>query len=266
MFGEGELNLTDPPSEDKNITSEAAKQKETKNETSDYGAIQKATLPEDENDFNKLEEGETSGTVLLQKSQAEYVKSKMSNPETLKPHQPNINICLWMFHLLEGVATVAAMLLLVTQILPLFLIKSREIPVKLGILNMALRIYISLFCLIFIMTETGAPIPLIRKSILLQPYLSRGFLYSFLGLICVQEAYSERVKDIVSHGSEEFHVGWAAIFMEATSWLMLSCGIIYFLMGICCLKRMRDRYQQREIDEWKRYREEAKQWKERFGK
>jgi len=259
LFGDGGLNLQDPSEEKSTTTSTTASSKEQTKKN--YGAL---SPPSD--DANTEEEKLEEGVVLLNEDEAAYVKTKMVDPETLKPHKPGQNPCLWLFHWLEGVSTVAAFCLLVTQILPFFLVRFRDIPQRIGVLNMALKVYISLFCVLFIFNETEAPVPLVRRSALLKPFFSRGFLYSFLGLICVEEAYSERVKDIVSHAaSDEFHVGWAAIFMEVTSWLMLSCGVVYLLLGMCCMKGLRDRIKQNEIDAWKKYREEMKEWHKRFG-
>jgi len=247
LFGEGELDLkdSDPPKEEK------PEQKKSSVVKQDYGST--GSTGEE-----KMEEG---AEVLLDSSEAKYVKTKLVDPETLKPHKPGQNPCLWLFHLLEGVTSVVCVALMTTQVFPFFMMRIKDI----GVLTLALKVYISLFCLLFILTETSAPIPIVRRSALLQPYLSRGFLYSFLGLISVEEAYSERVKEMISYGNNEFHISWAPLFMEVTSWLMLACGVVYFLLGICCMKRLRDRVKQDEIDAWKRYRDELKEWKERFG-
>lgn len=122
-------------------------------------------------------------------------------------------------------------------------------------------VYVALFCMIFILVECDAPVPFIRNSPLLQTYLSRGFVYSFLGLICLQEAYSERVKEMVSAHADEFHVAWASLFMQLSSWLIFGCGVGYMLMGVCCLKNLRDKLREKDKKNWKRYRREMKEWK-----
>ena len=86
---------------------------------------------------------------------------------------------------------------------------------------------------------------------------------SFVGLICVEEAYSERIRDIVSR-KDEFHVGWAAIFMQISSWLMLAMGVLYMLLGICCLKHLKDKMRDDEREAWRNYRRDMKQWKELY--
>jgi hypothetical protein len=150
----------------------------------------------------------------------------------------------------------------VTQAIPITLKTSTSYPVQITFLSLALKVYISLFCITFVLVESNLPIPFIRTSELLQAFISRGFIYSFLGLICVEEAYSERVRDIVSHGKEEFYVGWLAIFMQISSWFMLGVGTLYMLLGVFCLRGFRDRLQREEEEEWKKYREDLKKWKE----
>jgi hypothetical protein len=246
------------PAEDTKTSSSSEEQKTKKN----YGALEPAG-PSAGDDSKNDEEKQEEGAVLVITPAKNTLKQV--DPETLKPHRPNQNACLWMFHLLAGISTAAAICLLITQLLPFFLVKFADIPARIGILSTALKLYISLFCILFVLTETGAPVGFIRNSALLQTYLSRGILYSFLGLICVEEAYSERVKDIVER-QDEFHLSWAAIFMEVSSWLFLGTGALYMLLGLCCLKRLRDRLRQNEIDSWKKYREDLKAWNDKYGR
>ena len=152
---------------------------------------------------------------------------------------------------------VSSLGLLATQIIPLFVAPFKEQ----GYFDLALKVYISLFCLLFILVEFDAPVPFIRNSQLLQSYLSRGFIYSFLGLICLEEAYSERVKEIVKLHADEFHVAWASLFMQISSWLIFACGVNYMCMGCCCLKKYRDKIRKKDKELWKKYRKEMKKWK-----
>ena len=174
-----------------------------------------------------------------------------------KPHMPARNWCLDFFRLVSAVTVIASLGLLATQLLPLFLapLKSQ------GYFDLALKVYVACFCFLFIVVECDVPVPFVRHSQLLQTYLSRGFLYSFLGLICLQEAYSERVKEMVSTHADEFDVAWASLFMQISSWLIFACGVFYMLMGLCCLKNLRDRIRKKDKEVWKKYRKDYKEWK-----
>lgn len=258
LFGTGSLSLQDDDDETKKLLegkqSDEKKKKKSKSPLL-YGAIGGGAKDEEFATTSQNDNDDLVKKVLIP-----------IDPEALKPHRPNMNACLWMFHLLEGISVTASVCLLVTQIIPFFQNPDATTSTTtMSILEILLKIYISLFCVLFILTETQAPIPSIRNSPILQVYLSRGFLYSFVGLICVEEAYSERVKEVLTTHHDEFYVGWYAIFMDVSSGFMLLCGIVYMMLGLCCLKRLRDRIKQQEIDAWKQYRIDMKAWDEKYG-
>jgi hypothetical protein len=222
-------------------------QDENDAQKADYGSLKGEDFPVDEEE----------GKALLQRENANKKDALAS-----RPHVPPQNPCLWLFHMLEGIAIATDICLFATQILPLFLVHNIDI----GVLSLALKVYIAFFCILFVSTEVNIPIPFIQSSQLLQSYLSRGILYSFVGLICVEESYSERVKDILAHNKDSFHVGWPAIFMQLSSWFMLAVGLTYMLLGICCLKGMRDRMKANEIEAWREYHKNLKEWKSKYGR
>lgn len=188
-------------------------------------------------------------------------KTKATSRTILTPERPGDNPCLWLFHLLSGIAAVASLCLLATQMIPVLLMSNDDRWSKLGVLSMALKFYIAVFCGLFLCVETELPIPILRSSQLLQNYSSRGFLYSFVALISVEEAYSEHLTEIVSN-HEQTHIGWAPIFMQISSWVMLGIGGLYFLLGLCCLQALRRKLKQDEKERWQQYRNEMKEWKE----
>jgi len=293
LFGDGNLDLKDPenPPQASTATSEGGEQKQEGGTTAAGGGGSKAAAEEEKSTsiFSRLakygavddsktkseKKGEDDKILIVpgdkkQRKSKKHWKDEPSAPLKLseaalaaKPHVPQINPCLWIFHLLQGVAVVASLCLLTTEILPLILIPRGDIMSKLGPLAIALRVYISLFCVLFVLVESDLPVPFIRESNLLQRFFSRGFVYSFVGLICVEEAYSERIRDIVGH-KDDFHVGWAAIFMNISSWFMLGTGALYMLMGVCCLKRLKDRLRDNEVEAWRKYRKDMKEWKELY--
>jgi len=235
--------------------------------TSGYGSVVSAwtrwSRGSDDSQTSRQKKKKT--TALKDSDILTIVDGPDRSVQQLRPHLPRQNPCLWLFHLLQGITVTSSLCLLTTQILPLVLISAHDIPNKFGVSSLALRAYISLFCILFILTEADVPVPLVQHSNLLQRYASRGFLYSFLGLVCVEQSYSERVKQIVETGGDEknlAHVEWAAIFMQLSSWVMLGIGILYLLMGVCCLKRLRDKLKQQERDAWTKYRQAMKVWKE----
>ena len=85
--------------------------------------------------------------------------------------------------------------------------------------------------------------------------------YAFANVIA--EAYSERVKDMIEHSQEQFRVSWLGLFMEISSFMMVGLGIVYMLLGICCLKLLRDRLKRKDKEKWEDYKEALKVWRER---
>jgi hypothetical protein len=101
---------------------------------------------------------------------------------------------------------------------------------------------------------------------LLQNFISRGFLYSFIGLIAIEEATLERVRDMVQEYKDALHMGgWAGVFMMVTAWLMVGVGWTYIIAGCFFLKLLYDRLKQNEIDDWATYRRDLARWKEQYG-
>ena len=256
LFGSGTPSLRDPDEEEPKPYSIFLPQKvgaifkkkdvDNKKTKKDYGSLVSKDTEEDEDDISAIDHVPSVGSTLGMAG---------------KPHVPRQNPCLWMFHFIQFTSCVASLCLVATQIIPLVILPSSEIMTRTGALSIALKIYISVFCLMFVVVETDAPVPWIQQSALLIRFFSRGFIYSFIGLVCVEESYSERIRDMV-HQKDQFSVGWAAIFMQISSWCMLSVGITYMVLGLFCLKGLRDRLKQKEIDEWKQYRKELKEWKE----
>ena len=231
----------DDSDEEKDETDRKGKGKSSKKKqpgASGYGSVVSAltrwSRGSDDRPTSRQKKKKKSKAVLKDSDILTIVDGPDRSVQQLRPHLPRQNPCLWLFHLLQGITVTSSLCLLTTQILPLVLIPAHDIPNKFGVSSLALRAYISLFCILFILTEADVPVPLVQHSNLLQRYASRGFLYSFLGLVCVEQSYSERVKQIVETGGDEknlAHVEWAAIFMQLSSWVMLGIGILYLLMG-----------------------------------
>jgi len=224
LFGEGALDLQDPEQQqqpdafpegdgDEKKTSgggtPGGKKKKKKKGKGGYGSTTATTQEKKKIAFDEEEDEEEDDDFDEEQQHDEDSENQLSAAaRASKPHVPPINPCLWMFHLLQGIGVAAALCLVATQVLPLVLMPREELLTKMGVLAIALKVYISLFCAVFVLVETDLPVPFVRDSTLLQQFFSRGFLYSFLGLICVEEAYSERVREIVSN-KDQFHVGWA---------------------------------------------------------
>jgi len=99
------------------------------------------------------------------------------------------------------------------------------------------------------------------KSKFFQNWISRGFLYTFLGVVAIEQRYA-MIADGSIHDLETeklpifyFNVEWASFFIEISSWWMIGMGSVYFLLGICCMKVIRNRCREQYKNKWKRYME-----------
>ena len=180
-----------------------------------------------------------------------------------RPHIPRQNPCLWIFHFIKGSAVVGSLCLLLTQWMP-FVTDHYHLSTLFSLLNMILKGYISLFCILFILVEVDLPIAILRNSMLLHAYFSRGFLYSFLGLICSVEASSDRVQSFLSSddtNGSSYEITWSAIFMQVSAWLVCAVGLTYMLLGVLCLQPLRNRLREQERQAWRTYHEEMREWR-----
>jgi len=247
LFGTGKLSLASPAVDQKG---------ESK---ANYGSVDEEEVSEEtprlahHEDPFVADEAEDISTI----TGGDFEQSNKPTAPPM-PQTPRQNPCLWLFHLIEGIAVIAFLCIVTIQALPLFLTSVRNI----GILELGLKAYISFFCLLFIMVELDVPIGWLRDSSLLSIYFSRGFIYSFVGLICLEQSFSERVKDVIYHAKDDFHVAWVPLFMQISSSFVLGIGMLYMLLGTCCLKRLRDSMKRREKEEWKEFRRAMREYRD----
>jgi hypothetical protein len=77
----------------------------------------------------------------------------------------------------------------------------------------------------------------------LQNWISRGFLYTFFGVVQMEQGLA-----MVSDGSFSkapplsqvftFNIQWTLLFIQISSWLIVGIGVIYFFCGIACLQNL----------------------------
>lgn len=111
---------------------------------------------------------------------------------------------------------------------------------QIGPVQYVLRIYVILLCVLVILNELEWT-KLTRDSTILSWWVTRGAFYAFVGVLGLEE---NDVNDYDSHGRAA-----ALGYIKVVAWLMIGCGVLYFVMGITCmqflLKRMREDYKQR---------------------
>ncbi len=113
-----------------------------------------------------------------------------------------------------------------------------------GPIQYVMRIYVIILCVLTIFNELEFTI-LTRDSALLKYWISRGLFYGFIGVLGLEENNVTPTAE----NSSAFGRTAALRFVKVVAWMMVSCGIIYFLMGLLCLQlvsnRLRQDYTQR---------------------
>jgi hypothetical protein len=298
--------------ENRRLFSSQQQPNEDNEDTDEPSSHQKKKKKKKKTNSKSLKEVDEFGTINSRNSNDEDVdeddddddmndeeKQALLLKEQLKPHMPKQNPCLWFFHLLAGFSVVVLLCLVATQIIPVVAVqraaaaaaaaahgKSTQWWQTIGIFSLALKVYISLFSLIFCLVEMQLRIPFIRSANVLQNFVSRGFIYSFVGLVATSEAYQEHVQQSVLGGSGGGNkqssssssifgvasdslareVPWEAIFMQVSAWVMLGIGFFYTLLGICCLQPLFERLREQERLDWQKYRTDYRAWKTVYGR
>lgn len=146
-----------------------------------------------------------------------------------------------LFVLISMFAVASCLCMIVSQIIP-FLV------VDVSILEGLLRIYIIVFTIVFCLAEMEISY-VVNHLASMQNWIVRGLMYSFLGLIGENEARSVmEYRAVKGHLRTSIDSKMASIFITVSSWAMVVAGIIYFIMGICMMKKLRDGHRQRNAE------------------
>lgn len=137
------------------------------------------------------------------------------------------------FDVVQNIATIVSLCLLLSQILPIFFMNDSSTTI--GPVQMALRCYMSVFCIGAICAEQEALS--INNVPLLKSWILRGLVYSFLGLVGLEESAAINYK---TTGTPSLSFEDASVFILMSSFAMVFMGVTYFLMGIMCLGMVRD--------------------------
>mmetsp|Transcript_14352 Transcript_14352/g.22402 ORF Transcript_14352/g.22402 Transcript_14352/m.22402 type:complete len:295 (-) Transcript_14352:1255-2139(-) len=259
LFGTGTLSLRD-----ENEKMPLAYGAIEKKPSSDQIQKEKKWHEEDDEEKEEEEDKDDGESALL--SETDEISKDEQDDNAPEKKIPRKGVCLNLFHFLEFMGVLASIGLLTTQALPLFFVPIAEI----GILQLALRLYVSLFCLSFMLVEFNVPARFIRDSTILQAYFSRGFIYSFIGLIGMEESYAVTVKTLTAEGNggthqyDAFRISWAPLFILVSSWLMVITGVLYMLLGICCMKKLRDSLNKKYEKQLKRFKDRKKKGKGKY--
>lgn len=150
-----------------------------------------------------------------------YKRAVMHRPY-LHPRDIRRGFCLNVFIAINAVTVLSALSVAVAEILSI-------IYHDLSPQAVAIRVYGVIFAFGVIFTEMGWT-QAIRDTWLLQNWVSRGAIYTFVGLLALEQEAERRAA-----------VNLANLFIFFAGLGLVGLGILYFFMGILCLKGVRDR-------------------------
>lgn len=299
LFGKGKVDLTDPEdetddkaggSDDASDADTSKASKTTKPSPMGYGSTDtsdstgpslwtiktKATSPkadsndddndEDDDDSNKNKDDPDdweNGGSNDGDEEAGVMDDEEFYERTGRPSKPTRHWIVRIFFTVENIAIATNLVLLVSQALPLAVVPWGESEPG----YLALKIYLCVFALLFLCVEIDHPsIPFLRKASFLKTYVSRGFLYTFFALVCFDEADSEKAYKALEEKNKQeasiFRVSWYALINQIAAASLLAIGLLYVLMGILCLQRVRNRYVYDDRQKWVAYRDAMDTWRD----
>ena len=199
--------------------------------------------------------GKSSSTRRRKKKNANNNNNKATKKK--KPDGPQKSICHLLFDSVRYLAIIASSMMLLMQLVPLYILKSESTW-----LQIAVRSYLAIFCLFFILTESNIPIlrDLLSKFAH-SNWILRGFLYSFIGLIGIEQNLAIKVADIAAGTSvlgPTYGTLFASLFMDITTWTMISVGILYFVLGLLCMQQWYEKLGKNHNQKVREYKQKKK--------
>jgi hypothetical protein len=156
------------------------------------------------------------------------------------------------FLAIRSVAVVTAFLMAASQFVGIYF-------QSLDALKSVLRGYMIAFSLIVAFNEVEFT-SIVRNSAVLRNWISRGLLYTFIGVLGLVEYEADMTSSLAALSGKNR----ALRFIRVSAWIMVALGILYFGMGVLCLQLIFNRLQ----EDYKKRLEQAKVTRratERYG-
>jgi hypothetical protein len=169
------------------------------------------------------------------------------------------------FDAVRYLAIFASCAMLFMQIIPIVILGVGGIT---G-LQYFVRIYLIIFCVSFILLESR--IPLLRRLTFPSHdnnWILRGFMYTFIGIIGMEQDVAIKVEDIAS-GTSNILLGpnyatlFASLSIAIATWIMVGVGVLYMLLGVMCLQKLYERLEKEyhdKLTEWKQKKKREKEF------
>ena len=111
-----------------------------------------------------------------------------------------------------------------------------------------------MFYFIFVLIESR-----VLRGLAYSNWILRGFIYSFIGLIGLEQDLAKKVEDIAAGTTSVFgpDIGtlFAMLFVSITTWIIIGVGALYAVLGLLCMQGWNERMEKdhtEKVNEWKR--------------
>jgi len=151
-----------------------------------------------------------------------------SNDEEEQHRRVRKSILFKVFAAFSGLASVVSLLMLLAQIASFALFD------KPNFIEGVLRVYVTAFCIFFVLSELQCNWFLSRTPAFAS-WFHRGFLYTLIGVIGMEQAFAT-IGKAYPDVPAPLMVAFESLLLRICSVTMFGIGVVYMLMGVLCLK------------------------------
>lgn len=145
------------------------------------------------------------------------------------------------FVAVSAVSIIAALGLGVAHAASLYSFAARTGRESRSFVDVALRAYGLIFCFAICVIELELG-PTARSSVVSRFWTLRGVFYALVGLIALDGANDDRREESDDRpASREDNILPYVLYLRSAATAMLSLGVLYFALGLCCCKSFKDR-------------------------
>ena len=212
---------------------------------------------------SKKKRGGGGGESSSNSARSSKSKKKKSKQQQQQYDGPKKSIFHLAFDMVRYMAILASCMMLLMQIIPIVILDEGEIT---G-LQYFVRIYLIVICVSFVLVESRIPLLRRRAFPAHNNWMLRGFMYTFIGVIGMEQDVAIKVEDIASGTSNilgpDYGTLFASLSIAITTWIMVGVGILYMILGMMCLQRWYEKLDEEhrnKVSEWKRKKKREKEF------
>jgi len=180
------------------------------------------------------DEAKTVPVITAWPVEAEEVEPEPNTNKKGKKIPPKRTACHSFFILIQISSCLSNIGMMATQLIPVF------VGCDMNTLALIVRSYLASFAFFFLLVELEFPW---FKKQGASNWILRGFMYTFLGTVMLEQR-----TQMISDGAlaktklpkEYWNEVWASLYIYISSWWMISNGFFYFLLGLLCMRKIRD--------------------------